>query len=85
MTKPGQPTGRRSQPAGRQSQPAGRQSQRECPSCALAVPTDAAACPYCGYEFPVRKAGTRASAWLFVALMALFAVPLLAWLLGLFG
>lgn len=58
---------------------------RECPSCAMEVPADAAVCPVCGYEFPVPKAGVRASAWLFVALMVLFAVPLLAWLLGWFG
>lgn len=59
--------------------------ERECPSCGLAVAEDAEVCPYCGYEFPVPKAGVRMSAWLFVALMVLFAVPLLAWLLGFFG
>ena len=58
---------------------------RECPSCAMEVPSDAEVCPMCGYEFPVPKTGVRASAWLFVALMVLFAVPLLAWLLGWFG
>ena len=58
---------------------------RECPSCALEAPAHAAECPACGYEFPVPRAGVRASAWLFVALMVLFAVPLLAWLLGWFG
>ncbi|MEO0557276.1 MAG: zinc ribbon domain-containing protein [Bacteroidota bacterium] len=54
----------------------------ECPSCAMEVPADTEVCPFCGYEFPVRKASTRLSAWLFVGLMILFAVPLLAWLLG---
>lgn len=49
------------------------------------VPADATVCPVCGYEFPVAKAGVRASAWLFVALMVLLAVPLLAWLLGWLG
>ena len=46
--------------------------------------TDAEAdvCAVCGYEFPTPRRGVRASAWLFVALMVLFAVPLLAWLLG---
>ena len=60
-------------------------STRECPSCAMEVPADAVECPVCSYEFPVPKAGVRMSAWLFVALMVLFAVPLLAWLLGWFG
>ncbi len=51
----------------------------------MEVPADATECPVCGYEFPVPKTGVRASAWLFVALMVLFAVPLLAWILGWFG
>lgn len=59
--------------------------ERECPACALDVPADADVCPMCGYEFPVQSAGLRMSAWLFVALMILFAVPLLAWLLGWIG
>lgn len=59
--------------------------ERECPSCGLAAPEDADVCPYCGYEFPVRKTSMTASAWLFVGLMVLFAVPILAWLLGWFG
>ncbi|WP_420456443.1 zinc ribbon domain-containing protein [Rubrivirga sp.] len=59
--------------------------ERECPSCGFAVDEAAEVCPYCAYEFPVRKAATTASAWLFVGLMVLFAVPLLAWLLGWFG
>lgn len=57
---------------------------RECPSCAMETPADAPECAVCGYEFPVPRPGVRASAWLFVALMVLFAVPLLAWLLGWF-
>ena len=56
--------------------------ERECPACALTVPADADECPMCGYEFPVQSAGFRMSAWLFVVLMVLFAVPLLAWLFG---
>ena len=59
--------------------------ERECPSCGFAVPEDAEVCPYCAYEFPVRKTSTTLSAWLFVGLMILFAVPLLAWFLGWFG
>ena len=59
-------------------------SVRECPSCALDAPADAAVCPACGYEFPVRGAGSRASAWLFVGLMVLFAVPLVSWMAGCF-
>ena len=55
---------------------------RECPSCAMEGPAGDDACAICGYEFPVRRAGVTASAWLFVALMVLFAVPLLAWWLG---
>lgn len=58
---------------------------RECPSCAMEVDADTSECPICGYEFPVPKAGVTASAWLFVALLVLFAVPLLAWALGWFG
>ena len=54
---------------------------KECPACAM----DAPECPYCGYEFPVARAGTRPVGWVMVALMVLFAVPLLAWLLGLLG
>lgn len=56
---------------------------RECPACAMEGPADAAACPFCGYEFPVPRAGSRATTWLMIALMALFAVPLLVWLVGL--
>ena len=58
---------------------------RECPSCAMEVDADASACPVCGYEFPVPRAGFTASAWLFVILMVLFALPLLAWALGWLG
>ena len=58
---------------------------RECPACAMETPAGTETCAVCGYEFPVPRRGVRASAWLFVALMVLFAVPLLAWLLGLFG
>lgn len=60
-------------------------STRECPACAMDAPADAAECPFCGYEFPVPRAGTRPIGWLFVALMVLFALPVLAWLAGLFG
>lgn len=58
---------------------------RECPSCALDAPADAAECPFCGYEFPQPRAGTRPVAWLMIALMVLVAVPLVAWLLGWIG
>jgi hypothetical protein len=51
----------------------------------MEVPAEASECPVCGYEFPEPRRGVRASAWLFVALMVLFAVPLLAWLLGWLG
>ena len=51
----------------------------------MEVPSSAEVCPVCGYEFPVARTGVRASAWLFVVLMVLFAVPLVAWLLGWFG
>jgi hypothetical protein len=57
----------------------------ECPSCALSVPAGEPECPFCGYEFPVPRAGTRPAGWVMVALMVLFALPMLAWLLGLFG
>ncbi len=51
----------------------------------MEAPADEAECPYCGYEFPVARAGTRPMGWLMVGLMALFALPLLAWLLGWLG
>jgi hypothetical protein len=47
----------------------------------MEVPAGADVCPVCGYEFPKPKTGVRASAWLFVVLMVLFALPLLAWFL----
>ena len=59
--------------------------EREGPSCGLAVDEAAEACPYCGYEFPLRKAGVSAMAWVFVALMVLFALPFLARWLGWIG
>ena len=59
--------------------------QRECPSCGFAVDEDAEVCPFCAYEFPLPKPGMKASAWLFVGLMLLFAFPALLWLLGVFG
>lgn len=59
----------------------------ECPSCALEVAVDPAEgnpeeCPYCGYEFPERKRGVGAAAWLMAALMLLPLLWLLARLLG---
>lgn len=47
-------------------------------------PADAPECPVCGYEFPVPRAGTRASAWLMIALMAGLA-SVVAYLLGWIG
>ncbi len=55
---------------------------RECPACALEGPADAAECPFCGYEFPVARPGTRPLVWLMIGLTALFALPLLAWVFG---
>ena len=54
---------------------------RECPACAMDGPADAAECPFCGYEFPVVRAGTRASAWLMIALAAGLA-SVVAYVLG---
>ena len=51
----------------------------------MAVPAGAEVCPVCGYEFPVARAGVAPMAWVFVGLMVLFAVPLVAWLLGWLG
>ena len=56
---------------------------RECPACAMEAPSEATECPYCSYEFPVARRGSRPVGWLMVALMVLFALPLLAWLSGL--
>ena len=57
---------------------------QECPACALDAPADAAECPFCGYEFPRPRAGTRPAAWLMIALMA-GAGSVAAYLLGWFG
>jgi hypothetical protein len=57
---------------------------RECPACALDAPAGTPECPFCGYEFPVARAGTRASAWLMIALMA-GGGSVVAYLLGWFG
>lgn len=62
--------------------PARQHRAKECPACALEAPADAAECPYCGYEFPVPRPGLRPVTWVMIALMILFAIPLLAWLLG---
>ncbi len=43
--------------------------EKECPSCALDVPTGAEVCPYCGYEFPRQKSSTKLFAWLFAVLL----------------
>lgn len=58
---------------------------RECPSCALNAPADADVCPFCGYEFPAPRPGMGPMAWVMVALMIMFALPILGWLFGLFG
>ena len=42
---------------------------RECPSCALEAPADAATCPYCGYEHPAAGRGNRFFALLFILLL----------------
>lgn len=55
---------------------------RECPSCALEGPSDAAECPYCGYEFPPERKLGKATALLFVLLMAWPLFEALRWLLG---
>ncbi len=50
---------------------------RECPSCALEYEYEAGdppeVCPYCGYEFPKQKTSTAAFAWIFAALLLLWA------------
>ncbi|WP_456424808.1 zinc ribbon domain-containing protein [Rhodocaloribacter sp.] len=48
------------------------EKKKECPSCALPVDAGAEECPYCGYEFPVRKPAVK----LVAVLMALL---LLGW------
>lgn len=47
---------------------------RECPSCALEAPADVDTCPYCGYEFPEQPASRVWMAWLFAALLLLWAL-----------
>jgi RNA polymerase subunit RPABC4/transcription elongation factor Spt4 len=46
-------------------------ARRECPSCALHSDSDEESCPYCGYEFPVGRAGTGIIAIILVFLMFL--------------
>ncbi len=58
---------------------------RECPSCAMDAPNDSEECPFCGYEFPVAKPGVKPVTWLLIALMVLFAIPVLAWIAGMLG
>ena len=59
-------------------------STRECPACAMETPREASECAVCGYEFPVARRGTRASAWLMIALMAGLA-SVVAYVLGWIG
>ena len=54
---------------------------RECPACALEGPADAAECPYCGYEFPPERRFSKATALLFVLLLAWPLFELVRWLL----
>ena len=58
---------------------------RECPSCAMPTGAAAPTCAVCGYEFPQPKPGVGPMAWVFIALMVVFAVPILAWLAGWLG
>lgn len=57
---------------------------KECPACALDAPADAVECPFCGYEFPRPRTGTRPAAWLMILLMA-GAGSIAAYLLGWLG
>lgn len=48
---------------------------RECPSCGMEdVPQSAVECPYCAYEFPPPSRPMRGAAYLFIALMLMFAL-----------
>lgn len=49
---------------------------KECPSCALEYDAEEnpEVCPYCGYEFPQRKASVQSFAILFAALLLLWAL-----------
>ena len=51
----------------------------------MPIDLEAEVCPICGYEFPLAKPGVTPMAWLFIALMVIFALPALAWVFGLFG
>lgn len=42
--------------------------KKECPSCAMDIDEDAAACPICGYEF-TRPGGT--TRWVAIGLLVL--------------
>jgi RNA polymerase subunit RPABC4/transcription elongation factor Spt4 len=53
-------------------------TKKECPSCAMEVDKDAAACPICGYEFSHSGGATR---WVAIALLILILIYLLVqWL-----
>lgn len=42
--------------------------KRECPSCAMDIDEDSAACPICGYEFSKPAGPTR---WVAIGLLVL--------------
>jgi RNA polymerase subunit RPABC4/transcription elongation factor Spt4 len=42
--------------------------KKECPSCAMDIDEDAAACPICGYEFTQPGSTTR---WVAIGLLVL--------------
>ena len=50
---------------------------RECPNCAVEVPTNENRCPICGYEFPGRGPLQRNLLWIVAFLLALLLIPLL--------
>lgn len=50
---------------------------RECPGCAVKVPTNENRCPICGYQFPARGALQRNLLWIVLLFLALLLVPLL--------
>ena len=50
---------------------------RECPGCAVEVPSNENRCPICGYAFPGRGALQRSLIWIVALFLALLLVPLL--------
>jgi len=55
------------------------EEKKECPSCAMEIDSDSAACPICGYEFRRSGGPTR---WVAIGLLLLIVGYLIVQWLG---